>query len=73
MSYNYSRLLGRIKEKCGSQAVFACAIGLSERTVVLKLSSRRDWKQTEIDKSCDVLEIPKVEIPKYFFDANVQN
>ena len=72
MSYEYSKLLGKIKEKCGSQAVFACAMGLSERTMVLKLSSKRDWKQSEIDKACAVLDIPKIDIPLYFFTVNVQ-
>lgn len=72
MSYDYSKLLGRIKEKCGSQATFARAMDLSERTVVLKLSNRRDWKQNEIDKSCLVLDIPKSDIPIYFFTPIVQ-
>ena len=72
MSYEYSKLLGRIKEKCGSQAAFARAMNISERTVVLKLSNRRDWKQSEIDKSCAVLDIAKSDIPQYFFTPNVQ-
>lgn len=33
MSFEYSKLLGRIKEKCGTQAEFAKAINISERSV----------------------------------------
>ena len=43
MPYNYSKLLGRIVECCGTQANFAEKIGLSERTVSLKLNGKRAW------------------------------
>ena len=67
MPYNYSKLLGRIVERCGTQAVFAEKIGLSERSVSLKLNGKRAWKQLEIEKACDVLEINRSEIDQYFF------
>ena len=38
MAYDYAKLNGRIIEKCGTQAVFAERMGLSERTVSLKLN-----------------------------------
>ena len=41
MPYNYSKLLGRIVECCGTQAAFAEKIGLSERSVSLKLNGKR--------------------------------
>ena len=72
MSYNYSKLLGRIVEKVGTQSKFSEAIGLSERTVSLKLNGKVGWKQTEIAKICDVLHIPQEEIPAYFFVMEVQ-
>lgn len=67
MPYNYSKLLGRIVEFCGTQAVFAKKMGLSERSVSLKLNGKRPWKQIEISKACDVLCVPKAEIDQYFF------
>lgn len=67
MPCNYSKLLGRIVECCGTQAVFAEKIGLSERSVSLKLNGKRAWRQLEIDKACTVLEIQKSEIDLYFF------
>ena len=67
MPYNYSRLLGRIVEKVGTQCKFAERMGLSERTVSLKLNGKVGWKQSEIAKACEVLEIKDLEIPAYFF------
>lgn len=67
MPYNYSKLLGRIVEKTGTQYKFAEAIGLSERTVSLKLNGKIGWKQQEIMKACQILDIDKSEICEYFF------
>lgn len=67
MPYNYSKLLGRITEKIGTQSNFAEAIGLSERSVSLKLNGKVGWKQNEIAKICEVLEIEPNDIPAYFF------
>lgn len=67
MPYNYSKLLGKIVECVGTQATFAEKMGLSERTVSLKLNGKRAWKQPEIEKACEVLGIQKCEIDKYFF------
>ena len=68
MPYDYSKLLGRIVEKCGTQAVFADRIGLSERSVSLKLNGHRPWKQQEISSACEVLGISAQDIPIYFFN-----
>lgn len=70
--YNLNKLKGRIIEKFGTQGNFAKAIGMSERTVSLKLDNQVDWKQSEIVKACELLEIPKEEIADYFFTLKVQ-
>lgn len=67
MPYNYSKLLGRIVEKVGTQSNFASKMELSERTISLKLNGKIGWKQSEIAKACDVLSIPDTDIPAYFF------
>lgn len=67
MPYNYSKLLGRIVEKVGTQSKFAEGIGLSERSVSLKLNGQRGWKQREIAEACKILDIRSEEIPAYFF------
>lgn len=67
MPYNYAKLLGRIVEKVGTQGNFANEMGLSERTISLKLNGKVCWKQSEIAKACDILEILDEDIPAYFF------
>ena len=71
MSYDYSSLLGKITEKYGTQYNFAIAMGLSERTVSLKLNDKVTWKDDEILKAVNVLELDLQDIPKYFFNAKV--
>lgn len=73
MAYDYSKLNGRIVEKCGTQAVFADRMGLSERTVSLKLNNKVAWKQPEMQKAAVILEFPETEIQTYFFTTKVQN
>ena len=72
MTYNYSKLRGRIIEMFGTQSSFASALGLSETTLTHKLHSRKDWKQTEILRACELLEIPVAEVVSYFFAPKVQ-
>ncbi len=67
MPYRYDKLLGRIVEKCGTQAEFAKRMQLSERTVSLKLNGKRPWSQVDIAKACEVLDIELTEIQEYFF------
>ncbi len=71
MKFDYSKLKGKIKEKCNTQGDFCEKIGLSERTVSLKLNGARMWKNNEIISICLVLDIPLIEIPKYFFTQKV--
>lgn len=72
MAYDYSKLLGRITEKYGSQANFAGAMGLSERSLSLKLNGKVGWKQAEIAKACTLLDLTGADIPEYFFTLKVQ-
>ena len=73
MSYDYSKLSGKIVEKCETQARFAEAMGLSERSISLKLNSKVGWKQTEILDACRILSISHSDIHKYFFAKRVQD
>ena len=67
MPYNYSKLQGRIVECFGSQSNFSTAIGLSERSLSLKLNGKRGCKQSEIARACKALSIQDNEIGTYFF------
>jgi transcriptional regulator with XRE-family HTH domain len=73
MAYDYAKLNGRIIEKCGTQAVFAERMGLSERTISMKLNNKIAFKQPEIQKALDVLELTDNDIQVYFFTMKVQN
>lgn len=72
LTYDYSRLKGRIKEIFNTQEAFALAIGLSERSLSLKLSSARGWKQDQIMKAIRVLGLTEADIQPYFFTVKVQ-
>ena len=67
MAYNYSKLLGRIVEKFGTQGRFARAMGMSDRSLSLKLHNKRQFKQGEIIKACQLLDIALEESGLYFF------
>lgn len=67
MRFDYSRLKGRIKMIFDTQERFATAMGISARTVSLKLNNAVDWTQQEIILACELLKIPYGAIPDYFF------
>lgn len=71
--YDYSKLAGRIVEVFGTRYKFAKAMGWSERTLSLKMSGVRDWKQPDICKAIVLLGLTISDIPQYFFKQNVQN
>lgn len=72
MSFNYSKLRGRIIEKFGTQGCFAKELGVSERTLSLKLNNRIFFSQDEITKISELLNISSDEIQVYFFEKEVQ-
>ncbi|HEM4065861.1 TPA: DUF739 family protein [Streptococcus suis] len=72
MSKDFSKLSGRIVEKFGTQYNFATAIGLSERSLSLKLNNKVGWKDEEMEKAIELLDLDIAEIPSYFFTYNVQ-
>lgn len=72
MNYNYRKLEGRIVEICISRTNFAEKMGLSDRSISLKLNNRVPWKQTEISKAMEVLSIDPAEVQEYFFNQEVQ-
>lgn len=67
MTYDYSKLNGRIVEKCGTQAVFAERIGVSDASMSKKLNGKAEWKQGEMQKAAIILDFPERDIPTYFF------
>ena len=65
--YNYSKLLGRIKELDLTQARLAAAIGINKGTLSAKLNGKYQFTAEEMDKISMVLDFPCTEISAYFF------
>lgn len=67
IEFNYSKLRGRIVEKCGTQEEFAKRINKDRSSINLTLNNKRDFTQKEIVAACDVLDISSNDIGQYFF------
>ena len=67
MPYDFSRLLGRIKEYGYTQESLANAIGKDKSTLSAKLNNKGEFKAAEIDAICKLLDISNDEIGTYFF------
>ena len=72
MAFDYGKLKGRIIEVFGSQGNFAKAMDWSERTLSLKMTGKIPWKQSDICKAIELLDLSEEDIPIYFFKPKVQ-
>ena len=69
--FDYSRLLGKIKEKCGTQDVFARLMEMSRTSLSKRLNNLLDFTSDEIIRACKILEVSDADIPLYFFTVKV--
>lgn len=69
--YDYSLLLGRMKEKGFTQAKLAEALGISETSLNLRLNNKLSFRQDEIVTASDVLMIPRHNLEQYFFASKL--
>ncbi|MBP5728362.1 MAG: DUF739 family protein [Clostridia bacterium] len=65
--FNYSKLKGRITEKCGTQKAFAELLGVTEGTLTSKLLGYTYFTQDEILRSMGILDIESDQVTLYFF------
>lgn len=72
MTKDFSKLSGKIVEKYGTQYNFAIALGLSERSLSLKLNNKVGWRDEEMERAIDLLNLDLNDIPAYFFTNLVQ-
>ena len=72
MCFDYSKLLGKIKEVYGTQEKFAKALNLGRVSLSCKLNNKSDFSQTEMQLSAKLLGFSENEIPSYFFSLKVQ-
>ena len=72
ITFDYSKLRGKIKEVFGTQSAFAEAMTMSPVSLSEKLNNKVQFNQKEIDRACSLLEIDKDDIPVYFFTPKVK-
>ena len=63
----FRKLRGAIREKYGTQELFAAAVDMHPSTLSAKLSGKTEWTRNEIVQASMLLEIPDTEIHAYFF------
>jgi len=71
MTFDYSKLRGKIREIFKTQSAFAKAMGISSTSLSAKLNNNVEFSQKEIDKAVKLLKIEKEDIPAYFFTQNI--
>ena len=70
--YDYSKLLGRIKEKYGTRENLVKEITISSTSLNLRLNNKLKFDQQDIKELCIALDINEEEIPDYFFKEEVR-
>lgn len=71
--YNYSRLLGKMKEKGFTQATLAKFIGISDTTLNSKLNNSSEFRQTEMRKILLALGESLDKIEYFFYNSTCEN
>ena len=69
--FDYSKLKGRITEKCGTQKAFAELLGVSECTLTSKLRGHTYFTQDEVYRSSKILDLEPGSLTLYFFSKVV--
>ena len=64
---SYAKLLGKIREHFGTNGAFALEMEMDSSTLSAKLNEKSPWKREEIEKACELLDIPIEEVYLYFF------
>ena len=73
MVFDYSKLLGRIRE-CGfTQESLAKHINIANSSMCLKLNNKAHFRHSEIFLICEALKIASSEVGVYFFTPKVRN
>lgn len=72
MAFDYSKLLGRIRE-CGfTQESLAKRIGIAKSSMCLKLNNKANFTHPEVFLICEALNIEAGKIGVYFFTPKVR-
>lgn len=63
----FGRLREEIRKKFGTLKKFANTMGMDVSTLSAKLNGQGGWKQSEMEKACELLGIPLDKVYEYFF------
>ena len=72
MSWDYSKLRGRIKEKFNTLDSFAEALGMSRTSLSQRLNNQLEFSQNEIAKALVLLDEDEVNMVDFFYTPKVQ-
>lgn len=64
---HFSKLRGKIKEVFGNNKNFAEAMEMDLSSLSAKLNKKSSFKREEIEKACELLNIPIEDVYLYFF------
>lgn len=67
MRHAYRKLIGRIKELCGSQAKLAKAACLPVKSVCKRLNGRSGFFQEDVEKWAGLLRIERKDYRDFFY------
>jgi len=70
-NFDYSKLLGKIKERYGTQNKFAEAMGIGRTALSCKINNKAQFSQTEIKEARFLLGLKENDILEYFFNEKV--
>ena len=65
--YDYSLLLGVMREKRYTQESLATKLNMNPSTLNQKLNNKSEFHQSEIKEICSILCIPLSQIERFFF------
>ena len=72
VKFDYSKLLGKIKEIFGTRENLVKEISISSTSLNLRLNNQLKFDQRDILELCEALGISEEEIPVYFFTTKVR-
>lgn len=72
MIFDYSKLIGKIKEKYPKRTEFAKLIPLSANSLSKKLNNKVSFTSVEIYRIMEILEIDGKELRIYFYTPKVE-
>ncbi len=71
LEFDYSRLKAKIKAKIGSLGKLSRELGMTQKTLSLKLNNKSFFNQKEITKILYLLDIDPIWTKEYFFTFKV--